>query len=67
MLTNLGQMMRNLKLNCNTLCVTKNELKFSVKGSETTPQDSSKLRVEVLYKAVLVQHKCGHTQTISRI
>ena len=54
--------MRNLKLNYNTLYVIKSELEFPVKGFGTTPRDSSKLRVEVLYKALLVQHKCGHTQ-----
>jgi len=59
--------MQNLKLNCNTLCVTKSEPEFPVKGSGTTPQDFSKLRVEVLYEALLVQHKYGHTQTISSI
>jgi len=30
-----------------------------MKGSELSPQDSSRLRVEVLYEALLVQHKCG--------
>jgi len=28
-----------------------------VKSSELSPRDSSKLRVEVLYEALLVQHK----------
>ena len=28
-----------------------------MKGSELSPQDSSRLRVEVLYEALLVQHK----------
>ena len=60
-------MMRNLKLNCNILCVTKSELEFSVKGSETTPRDSSKLRVEVLLETLLVQHKCGHTNNIKHV
>ena len=54
MLANLGQMMQNLKLNCNTLRVSKSEPEFPVKGSETTPRDSSKLRVEVLYEALLI-------------
>jgi len=30
-----------------------------VKGSGLSPQDSSKLRVEVPYKALMVQHKYG--------
>jgi len=38
-----------------------------VKGSELSPLDSSRLRVEVLYEALLVQHKNGDTQTISSI
>ena len=33
-----------------------------MKGSGLSPQDSSRLRVEVLYKALLFQHECGHTQ-----
>ena len=33
-----------------------------MKGTETTPQDSSKLRVEVIIEALLVQHKCRHTK-----
>jgi len=33
-----------------------------VKGSGLSPRDSSKLRVHVLYEALLVQHKYGHTQ-----
>jgi len=33
-----------------------------VKGSGLSPRDSFKLRVEVLYEALLVQHKYGHTQ-----
>ena len=45
----------------------KSEPEFPMKGSGTTPRDSSKLRVEVLYEALLVQHKCGPTQTISSI
>ena len=57
-------MMQNLKLNCNTLCVTKSEPKFAVKDSGTTPRDFSKLRVEVLYEALLVQHKYGHINYI---
>jgi len=51
--------MRNLILNCNTICVTKSVPEFSVKGSPTTPRYSSKLRVEVLYEALLVQHNVG--------
>ena len=39
--------MRNLKLNYNTLCVTKSEPEFPMKGSEITPLDFSKLRVEI--------------------
>ena len=35
-----------------------------MKGSGATPRDSSKLKVEVLLEALLVQYKCGHTQTI---
>ena len=35
-----------------------------MKSSETTPLDSSKLRVEVLLKALLVEHKCEHTNYI---
>ena len=60
-------MMRNLKLKCNTLYVTKSEPEFPMKGFRTTPQNFSKLKVEVLYEALLAQHKCGHTQTISNI
>jgi len=38
-----------LKLNANTdNIVIKSEAEFSVKGSKTSPHDSSKLRVEVL-------------------
>ena len=33
-----------------------------MKGSELSPRDYSKLRVEVLYEALLVQYKYGHTQ-----
>ena len=40
---------------------------FPVKGFGLSPQDSSRLRVKVLYEALLVQHKSGHTQTISSI
>ena len=59
MLANQGQMMQNLKLNCSTLCVSKSEPEFPVKSSGTTPQDSSKLRVEMLYEALLVQQSMG--------
>ena len=38
-----------------------------MKGSGTTPLDSSKLRVEVLFEALLVQHKCGHTNNTKHI
>jgi len=37
-----------LKLNANTQYITKSEAEFPVKGSKTSPHDSSKLRVEVL-------------------
>ena len=37
-----------LKTNCNTQSVTKCESEFPVKGSESTPHDSSELYVEVL-------------------
>jgi len=40
--------MRNLKQFTNTLYVIKSESEFPVKGSETTPLDSSRLRVEEL-------------------
>ena len=53
-----------LKLNCNTLCVIKSEAEFPVKDSGTTPRDSSKFRVEVLYEALLIQHQCGHTHKL---
>jgi len=33
-----------------------------MKDSGITPRDSSKLRVEVLLEALLVEHKCGHKQ-----
>ena len=59
--------MQNLKLNCNILCVIKSEHEFSVKGSETTPRYFSKLRVEVLLEALLVQHKCGHTNNAKHV
>ena len=52
---------------CPYLCLTKSEPEFTVKGSKTTPLDSSKLRLEVVFTALLVQHKCGHTQTILSI
>ena len=55
--------MWNLNLIANTLCVIKNEPEFPVKGG-TTPLDSSRLRVEALLKALLVKHKCGHTNYI---
>ena len=35
-----------------------------MKGSGLSPRDSSKLRVEVLYEALLVQHKYGHTHIL---
>jgi len=38
-----------------------------VKGSGTPLLDSSRLRVEVLLKALLVEHKCGHTNNIKHI
>jgi len=56
-----------IKTQLHILCVTKSEPEFPVKGSGTTPQDSSKLRVEMLYEALLFRHKCGHIQTISSI
>ena len=61
-MTNLMTNDVELKTNCNTLCVTKSKPEFPVKGSETTPRDSSKLRVEMLYEVLLIQHKCEHTQ-----
>ena len=60
-------MIRNLKLNCDTLCVTKSELEFPVKSFGTTPRDSSKLRVEVPLEALLVQHKCGYTNNTKHV
>jgi len=51
----------------NTQCVTKSEPEFPVKGSGTTPRDFSKLRVEVLFEALLVQHKCGHTNNTKHV
>ena len=53
--------MRIKNLIANTLCITKSESKFSVKDFGTTPRESFKLRVEALLEALLVQHKCGHT------
>ena len=38
-----------------------------MKCSRTTPRDSSKLRVEVLLKALLIEHKCGHTNNIKHV
>ena len=38
-----------------------------MKGSETTPLDSSKLRVEMLLKALLVEHKCEHTNNTKHV
>ena len=60
-------MTRNLNSIANTLCVTKSEPEFPVKDLGTTPRDSSKLRVEVLLKALLIEHKCGHTNNIKHI
>jgi len=38
-----------------------------MKGSGLSPLDSSKLRVEVLYEALLVQHKYGHTNNTKHV
>ena len=38
-----------------------------MKGSGTTPLDSSRLRVEVLLKSLLVEHKCGHINSTKHI
>ena len=38
-----------------------------MKGSGTTPRDFSKLRVEVLLEALLIQHKFGHTNNIKHV
>jgi len=43
------------------------EFEFSVKGFRATPRDSSKLRVDVLLEALLVQHKCGHTTNTKHV
>ena len=51
----------------NTLCVTKNESEFFVKDSETIPLDSSRLKVDVLLKAFLIQHKYGHTNNTKHV
>ena len=45
----------------NALCVTKSEPKFPIKGSVTTPLDSSELRVKMLLKTFLDEYKRGHT------
>jgi len=59
--------MRNLNTFVNTLCVIKSEYEFSMKSSATTPLDFSKLRVEVLLKALLVEHKCEHTNNTKHV
>jgi len=38
-----------------------------MKGTETTPRDSSKLRVKVILEALLVQHKCRHTNNTKHV
>ena len=38
-----------------------------MKGSGTTPRDSSKLKVEVLLKTFLVQHKYEHTNNLKHV
>jgi len=38
-----------------------------VKGSRLSPRDSSRLRVDELYEALLVRHKYGHIQIIFSI
>jgi len=53
-------MIRNLKLIANTQRVTKSEPEFPVKGSETTPLDSFRLRVEVLYKLSCLNKVWAH-------
>ena len=40
---------------------------FPLKGSEATPLDSSKLRVEVLLEALLVEHNYGHTNNTKHV
>ena len=44
-----------------TMCNQKSVAEFPVKSFGLSPLDSSKLKVEVLYEALLVQHKYGHT------
>ena len=46
--------------------MTKSETEFPVKGSETTLLDSSRLRVKILLKALLVDTRVG-TQIIPNI
>ena len=45
----------------------KSEPEFLVKGFGTTPLDFSKLRVEMLLKAPLIQRMCGHTNNIKQV
>jgi len=57
-----------LKIKCNTLCVTKEcRAEFPVKGSGLSSLDSSILRVELLCEALLVQHKYGHTNNTKHV
>ena len=58
--------MKIKNLIANTLCVTKSEPEFPVKGSGTIPRNFSKLKVKVLIEALLVEHKCGHVTPRSR-
>ena len=53
--------MRNLKFNYKYTMCNQEWAEFPAKGSGTTPQDFSQLRVEVLFETLLVEHKCEQT------
>jgi len=56
-----------LKAKCNTLCITKEWSRIFSEGLWTNSSRFLKIRVEVLFEALMVQHKYGHTQTIPGI
>ena len=53
-----------LKTNCNTPSVTKECNRIPSEGLCINSSKFLQIRVEVLYEAILVQHKYWHTQTI---
>ena len=66
-LVNLGQMMRNYELNYKYTICNQEWARIPREGSGTTLRDSSKLRVEVLLEAFLIQHKCGYANNTKRV